>query len=355
MRTRTQAVRLSDSFFAIASGAISQGQLGCDIWIARNRPWSAKGKEVFVTPKDVAVLHASPRRLFIAIRAGPLKLDVLCSHAPHTWQGEEPPRLYWNETKSILSQRDQSAPLVLLADADATVGQVISYAVMMFAPEPEGPGTESFLAFLDDHNLYFPSTFEWAAQGGQQTTFVKSHGMPSRIECVALPEEWVKGAKTLVDASFDLLQARDDHHPVLAEVICEAKGGADRVRRRVPACDRSQLRPGPAMDAFTAALSEVPVIEWGVAAASHWRLFFTRIRELLARHFPWQEHRKRKPWISDEAWELVLQRAEVNKAPPITAASEGVSASMSSSASGKCAARARRRAPSTRGWPWPPP
>ena len=99
-------------------------------------------------------------RLLIALRKGNLQLDILVAHTPCQWDGGEEAGLFW---KSRLAEREQArrlgTPLLLLTDANATVGHAQSEACSDHEPEPHGPSSECFLAYIEAERLFLPSTF----------------------------------------------------------------------------------------------------------------------------------------------------------------------------------------------------
>ena len=72
-------------------------------------------------------------------------------------------------------------------------------------------------------------------------------------------------------------------------------GGEERVRRRVIEGARKKMRPGPDVDNLVQNLKRIEQpIEWEVEAASHHRILYAKIIELVKECFPrdWQAPRK---------------------------------------------------------------
>ena len=136
--------RYTQSYFALTSGATPAGPLGCECWFSKVESW-IPGGTCCVTFKDVAVAWATPRAMLVAVRAGPLQLDVLVGHSPHTWGGPEAAIVFWADLKSRLQRRDKRIPLLALLDSNATVGEQTSEAVGTVAPQKGNPGSEAFM------------------------------------------------------------------------------------------------------------------------------------------------------------------------------------------------------------------
>ena len=79
--------------------------------------------------------------------------------------------------------------MVLLVDANATVGHHPSDAIGDHHAGPHEAKAESFINFVHNQRLWLPSTFEECQRGPSETWF-HSGGKSRRIDYVGLPQLW---------------------------------------------------------------------------------------------------------------------------------------------------------------------
>eukprot|EP00959_Pyramimonas_sp_CCMP1952_P247330 5170173-Pyramimonas_sp.AAC.2 len=96
----------------------------------------------------------------VAIRKGNFSLNVVVGHAPRSVSGKDHSRKWWNDASSQFSGLlDSSIPELLLLDANARVGSVVSEAIGAVQAEPQNYPGGVFHNVLRDRQLWPPSTF----------------------------------------------------------------------------------------------------------------------------------------------------------------------------------------------------
>ena len=108
--------------------------------------------------------------------------------------------------------------MLLLADANAKLGSMLSPVVGPLDPEVQCLAGSFFHQFLIECDIMLPSTFADLHSGPTKTwTAPPREGLPStcrRIDYVGVPKEWMPAVRhSWVERRVDLLLSRDDHFP----------------------------------------------------------------------------------------------------------------------------------------------
>ena len=135
--------------------------------------------------------------------------------------------------------------------------------------------------FLQDNDLAAANTFQ-VCHSGASHTWVSAHGTTRRLDYVCLPAHWLASTRTSVAAHFELLQARDDHYPVLAR--CSVQKDIQHGSFRPPPRRRA-MRPGATWESghtcsFLSGLAIAPTPDWSVDVEEHFSHGFLRIMRL---------------------------------------------------------------------------
>ena len=179
-------LRQGEHYFAITSGATPGGNLGNELWVTKDLSWSDDKKQPLqVRPKDCTVAYADERILLVTIRTKRMALDVLVAHFPNQWDGGAHSREYIVRLGKILAKRaNLRVPLLLLADTNITVGEVVSSAFEHFAAERPAATLEELAELLERLDVVLPATFEQCATPGRQTTLQDNKGNLRRVDFV---------------------------------------------------------------------------------------------------------------------------------------------------------------------------
>ncbi|CAE7351216.1 unnamed protein product [Symbiodinium microadriaticum] len=203
------------------SAATSAGHYGCSLWISRTVPYAVRGdKSLYLRPEHVNILGYSPRHITACIKAEALRAFVMVCHSPNAYSAPIADcTAFWNSRAQELTRRPAGFDYIILADANARVGSLPTEHVGDCCQEAENPPGEVFHEFLATHQAFLPSTFR-EVHHGPGYTWVSPGGDRHRIDYIAVPLAWKHfQLKSQVLCAVELLQARDDHYPVL--LACE--------------------------------------------------------------------------------------------------------------------------------------
>ena len=127
-------------------------------------------------------------------------------------------------------------PLVVLIDANASHGSVISQAVGAHAAERQDHNGELFQEFLADNSLALPTTFVDSANPGPQVSWQVAQGQVHRIAYVAVPLQWLSASTAAGPTDdIDVALKKRDHWPVRVDLEVRFVGGPEQwVDRRKP-------------------------------------------------------------------------------------------------------------------------
>ncbi|CAE7889137.1 hypothetical protein AK812_SmicGene17289 [Symbiodinium microadriaticum] len=247
--------------------AEDNGHHGVALWASKRIPYAKVQSQPLTLGKEhCCVTGFSSRHLVVQLTAPFLSWTILVAHAP-----SEPPappgasHEFWARCKQDLARRPKGSDVIVLADANAWLGSLISPSVSDLDMEPENVSGEQFHHLLSDLDLWVPSTYRQCHQG-PSGTWTAPTGHEHRLDYVAVPLGWPPDAvasSVLVD--FESLQVSQDHKPVLLRVGLLAKASAGQRRKGV--FRRQALRPEP--DAFSpvyvealAQLPACPQLSW---------------------------------------------------------------------------------------------
>ena len=144
------ARRSLEHYWCIIGGCSSDGMnLGCEVWIARTLRLP-DDTVLCVSPENIVLWHACPRSLVVSLRAGLLALEVAVLHAPCAKLGAAASDAFYNSVTCTLHSRDAIVLLVVLADANGTVGEICSSSVGSFHADPENYSGNTFHILLQN-------------------------------------------------------------------------------------------------------------------------------------------------------------------------------------------------------------
>ncbi|CAE7197699.1 unnamed protein product [Symbiodinium sp. CCMP2592] len=237
-RLPESAVLPDDEFLMLCAGADETGQHGCALWINL--------KHVYAR-----VLHA-PR-----VAA----------------QGLQAVELFWQARAEELQKRKSGADFVILADANAHLGDVLTAATGEAGSEPENAEGECFQKYLQDVGGCLPSTFARCHRGEHWTwTSPGLNGVRHRLDYVGVPLEWRDFEhETQVWYELESLQARQDHMPLCYSCTFCQVAPAQRYRT----AKRIAVRPPRDVSkegrrAFAAFLDAAPLVPWTIDIDAHY-------------------------------------------------------------------------------------
>ena len=297
-RLQGSAVRLTNHFICVQSSAV-RGQLGVALWIARS--WKGvQGQSIM--PSHLTVLCTDPRLLIVRCCSPACRADFCVAHAPQRGQGAEACAQWWEETtRKLASLSRDSHPLVMMIDANASIGGTESEHVGGHHGDAEDMSGFSFHTLLASRRLWLPSTFAECHEGDTATFFNSHTGPGHRLDFVAISMQRAISCveSSWVDADLDLAQKRIDHRPAILDVMVCLHGNSRRpstVNRAWSTGDRSMLvQMGSTR---TAAV-------WDTSVDAHADLLANLLQEKV---FPKKHLAPRKPFVTEESWLLIQAR-----------------------------------------------
>ena len=290
----------------------AKGDYGCALWISKHVPlYSTPEGPVFVQRPDVTVVGVSPRHLTAHIQTPRLSLQVQVFHAPSTASFPiAEVRDFWDARATEVIGRSQGADYLILCDANARLGNVISDYVGEHGAEDEGEAGELLHEFLTKVDALAPST--WACwHHGPHHTWCSPHGSLSRIDYVLVPFPWQHAhleSRTLPDV--ELMQLREDHVPVL--LTC-------RFCKQLPPQAYSQARSCTVRPDLTARgphassllQQHVPITVWATDVDEHYQALATAWQAFGHTLSPDCTTAVQQPYLTQATYTHVLERRQL--------------------------------------------
>ena len=265
-RLKRLASRNDDRYLLYHSPASAQGHFGILVGISKSAPIgrSSDGRSIFITDKDVSIVHSDPRRLLLRIHGPQFRCLLLAGHAPHTGQAQTEIEEWWTNTQRCIPACYSQWDLVCLLDASARVGAESTHHIGHWDAEDADEKAQAFIDFVTAQNLLLPSTFE-EYHRGPSTTWAHSRGAERRIDYVAVPERWKNHSlQSWVQQDFASAITCDDHKPVHLQVQFSQEV-ASLVKPRFSKAKLLNLSETLALDSF----AQGKEVDWHVDVHSH--------------------------------------------------------------------------------------
>jgi len=139
--------------------------------------------------------------------------------------------------------------------------------------------------------LCVPATFRSIAEPGTWRDF---QGGMHRIDFVALPIAALgRVSEAFVDTEFDMMNAREDHHPAVVKVSVEPKG-CDGTRWKQINYDKDKLNDQKSIDNFVEIIQRNAAVEWDMGVDAHLAHNTAVVAEALEKAFPTANEKKER-------------------------------------------------------------
>ncbi len=288
--------------------AAKAGQGGCQLWISRNG-------RIACGLQHVNVLVADARLLIVAVACRGFQATCVVFHAPHSQRPQEEIQAFWTRFGLLvhpLSARGHC--IILLGDANGTVGTVTSEAVGPHFPEKENLTGSMFHSELQALHLWCPATFRHTAAADCGHTWRSADGHTQhRIDYVAVPRQWQDRRCSAAAAyDFDTLMDVHDHVPSLLYVTWTSDFWCDFPRRRQKICDAQVMKEPAAAAQFVSALARVPAVGLDVSVHDHLAIVTAHVRRAAAEAFP-VAPQPTQAYIAPGTWQLIQDRRMLRK------------------------------------------
>ena len=315
--TRTsQGQFQSDNYRIISSGCqpTPAPHLGCELWLHKSLPicTDATGAPVRLAAANAIVLVAEPRRLIVRLDFAACSCTFAVLHAPclqkSLGDGMLPMdklRHWWHETAEMLRASLSSTLVWVCIDANASLASHETPFYGLHDATRVGPQTECLEKFLQDLELFAPSTFAHFQQG-PSPTWSHPNGDRHRIDYILANEtafHMTKSTSTMTtyDGSF----THEDHIPVLLEAQGWLKLGSnpDRIR-----WDEDALLDPVKCQAFQEALATLPLPTWQVHPNDHCAIYEKQLLDLAKQFFEQKKKTRRRPQLSHDTLQAIAMK-----------------------------------------------
>ncbi|CAE7247533.1 impdh [Symbiodinium sp. CCMP2592] len=209
--SREQQVR-GQVFFEFSTAAL-KGEGGCSLLFNRVQPYAHQGKQpLFFQMEHFTCLHASPQCLAIKVQAPVLQAVFVAAHAPTSAHSLAVRTQWWTELAQFDWVKAYSGRVILLVDANAQVGSVVSDSIGCHAGSVENSSGALFRDWATEVDFFVPSThFDSAGDcvpSASEGTWVSPSGCECRLDYIAFPMSWrsrgLDHFPVVVDVSFEI-------------------------------------------------------------------------------------------------------------------------------------------------------
>ena len=301
-RCRREGDRRGRHYCVIGTAASDIGQGGCELWISlKFKP----GKS------SITVTAQSHRWLAVNVELPHVSAAIVVAHAPPEVANWLIRKQWWEELSQIvLGMAPCSGQVWLLIDASGRLGSHTSAAVVSCHAQTQNGNGKALHSLLLEAGLYATNTF---TREGKAAWFATS-GYASRKDYVYSPQVLRSAASRAGTCEEVLLQTggRLDHLPVFADVSIQPLQGMRKVQRKRCICDVRMARfDNEAIQRFEAAIALAPAMPSTFAADHHADVLTRFVRQTAAQVFPKAMAQRKKDWISDDTWKLILAKKPI--------------------------------------------
>ena len=184
-------------------------------------------QQIFFKEEQIRYVARAPRLLIVTVKNPLLKCLVIAAHAPHTGASAQEVDKFWREVGASIPRGYQDWDKVLLTDANAHLGSILTDAVGGHQSEMEDDKSTYFHSFLVEHGLWLPSTFEHSQVGDGGTWWNGRSKRWQRNDYVAIPTNWRGVCTAQVNEDIDLSIFKEDHRVAqlryIDYVLCKDK------------------------------------------------------------------------------------------------------------------------------------
>ena len=300
---------LREDYILLFGPANDQGQGGVMLGLSRTIPHghvtNAAGRrttEVFFDEHCYSLIHASFRQLIVRISTRALRAIVVVAHAPHTGASFDELQTWWTDLAHIVPDTYKSWPRLLLTDANARIGAVLSPSVGPLAAEVHSDKSQPFLDFVHSSDVFLPATFEEHHTGDSGTWRHPVSGW-KRNDYIGVPLAWsYTSLVSWVDMEIDLTLLHEDHRPACVSLTTHCNG-------KMPDRARGPPKPQPADLAWIDwDHLQCSLPHWTCDVHSHYQMLHGAILEQAA--VPQRRAQPHKLTMSQSTWTLVQAKRE---------------------------------------------
>ena len=299
-------------YVLVKSAATSNGCYGILLGFSRlsphgwlQKPTAPQPTPVYFQETHISVIAAEPRVLVVRLRTPVVRCIVVAAHAPHTGHTDDSVKEWRIHVGKLVPPRYNDWPRLLLCDANARVGSVVTPYIGGHQPETETPKSEFFRSFLGDQGLWLPCTFD-SCQHGPGGTWLHTNGTWLRGDFIGIPVQWnFTHCKAFVSDVIDVATLKEDHRAAIVQLEGACPSGSyqhatsplklhDDQNSLIDATDFLQIqRPELSVDVHT-----------------HAYLLQQQIIQILGRRPCPRRRKPRKTNMTEVTWNLVCEKRD---------------------------------------------
>ena len=287
--------------------AAAGGTGGVELWINLESIAEKTGMQLQVE-KDCLVWHATSRILAVHLQIAGNPMDVIVAYGPQSGRCKDEIDQWWDEIDQMLRQRKSDAPIWLVGDLNAKIGEVTNGYIDSLGADQEDHAGERLRELSETFKLVIPSTFAQFHKG-QHWTFIGPRGSRNRVDFFAVDERCADSMlQTGVDPSIDLLNGNRDHLVLSMTMQLEKQRNRHTGMKRVNLYDRVAARAQAGLFPIP---SQLPCVDWHCHVNEHWSSIRDALQSAAVKFFPKPKRQRRQVYFSSETWDLVCQRKDL--------------------------------------------
>ena len=290
------------------------GTLGVELWCNLHVAIGYADKvPIFLNKSHFNVAVKDPRRLLVHVACPLQPFWILVAHAPHSGKALAERRDWWLHTQNVVEQVIRPEEQIFVCvDANAPPGDC-DHRQVFTKGFSTTTGTQFLREFMSYFDLCAPSTSE--LHHGPVDTWTTPDGSSSHvIDFVLVPVSLMSAVTwSQLLENFDLGNCSLDHTPVALDLQwCQHRPSVPQENLKRPgiAFDRTCIQKAD-LGSF---LGEHRVPDWSCEVDKHFEHIKTHFLDSLQQHCPKRSAGPKKPYMSDEIWELRAQKLTTRKA-----------------------------------------
>ena len=304
-----------DHWQVFRSAADKHGNFGCELWLhIKKTIVQGKGQKHGWDVQSAIVKVREPRLLIVTIAAGKVPFALIVLHAPSNHLGEEVQEKWWAQTtKSVKRAVPHSHHVIVLADANAQLLRPGDLGSCRGHYNVSSPAEELFFDWLQTENLVVRtreddegrSLFTWSHSSATDVDEVQKG---SCLDYIATSSDLASCGTSIDLSGFDTGREKIDHLPVGIEFKTWIGTSFQNMPKRKPRVDVDIINT-PAGEAICKQIAlSIPKIPWEIDATSHAQILEEHVSEAMLQYFPKPKRQPKKPFLDQEAIQLVRQR-----------------------------------------------
>ena len=242
-----------------------------------------------VKSSQLRILHQSARRLVVRVSIDGLRLLIIVGHVP-CMPDVQAASSWWQQVLRDVSSAYNTWPKIMLVDANACLGSLVSDAVGSHQASEENAHGALLHQWLVDHQMFAPQTM-YEHHVGEAPTFTHAKGPERRIDYVLVDTCLRHPDLRSFGLDIDLAVQRPDHFAVAVDLPMHI-------------WQRDRSSPSSSCTQSTAP-AHSPVVPWAVDVHSHAAVLHTWLQSCQPRRPKFL----RKRHLQDSTWHLIQYKA----------------------------------------------